>query len=244
MYDSSKADLRINGSGSAAGGNYNVVKISGTGKISGDILCSEFHISGSGEANGNVESDSFKINGSGNVKGNLKSQEIKVNGSANFYGDISCNNITISGSSDIAKNLDAQMVKINGSAKIVGDCNTEKFHSCGEFEIGGLLNADDIYVELYWSRSHVKEIGGENIRVMRGPNRHGVLKFLGLLGVHSPSLETDSIEGDEIYLENTTAKVVRGNNVTIGTGCSIGLVEYKGVYEKSGDTKVTEERKI
>ena len=41
-------------------------------------------------------------------------------------------------------------------------------------------------------------------------------------------LTTELIEGDEIYLENTNAKIVRGNNITIGEGCNIGLIEYRG----------------
>lgn len=35
------------------------------------------------------------------------------------------------------------------------------------------------------------------------------------------------IEGDDIYLENTKADIVRGNKVKIGPGCQIGVVEYR-----------------
>lgn len=37
----------------------------------------------------------------------------------------------------------------------------------------------------------------------------------------------ETIEGDDIHLELTRARVVRGNNVSIGSGCDIDLVEYK-----------------
>ena len=41
----------------------------------------------------------------------------------------------------------------------------------------------------------------------------------GLLTIWAEKrLTTETIEGDVVWLENTTAKVVRGKNVTVGTG--------------------------
>ena len=34
------------------------------------------------------------------------------------------------------------------------------------------------------------------------------------------------IEGDIIYLENTTADIVRGQTIVLGRGCQIGSIEY------------------
>ncbi|MNR67595.1 hypothetical protein D3C85_1916860 [compost metagenome] len=52
------------------------------------------------------------------------------------------------------------------------------------------------------------------------------------------------IEGDDIYLENTRAKVVRGNQVVIGPGCEIDLVEYKVLLEKKKGANVKGSRKM
>ena len=57
-------------------------------------------------------------------------------------------------------------------------------------------------------------------------------------------LTTELIEGDEIYLENTNAKIVRGNNITIGEGCNIGLIEYSGEINISSESIVKEQKKI
>lgn len=244
MYDDSQADLKINGSGRASGGSYNFIKINGSGKIMGDVKCNELVINGSGEVNGKVESKIIRINGSGHINGELKTREIKINGSSDFDAEFSCDNISISGSAYIRKNLDAQTVKVNGSVKVDGDSNAETFNSCGMFEIGGLLNSDNINVELYWHRSYAKEIGGENIKIMVGKNRLGFFRSILSLGAHNPSLSADLIEGNDVTLENTIAKVVRGNNITIGKGCDIGLVEYKGIFNKTGDARVGEERKV
>jgi cytoskeletal protein CcmA (bactofilin family) len=244
MENNIRGDLRIDGSGSSAGGVFNVVKINGAGKVTGDVDCNELVINGSGDVRGRVETMKLRINGSGHVAGDLKAQEFKVNGSADLDGSVSSDNINISGSADIRNSLDTRQAKIDGSLKIGGDCNAENFTSNGIFEIGGLLNADDVDVHLYWHRSRAREIGGGRITVKLGNSTgFSVLRAIFTLGMHNPGLETDSIEGDEVYLENTTAKVVRGNNVTIGQGCDIALVEYKGVYNKTGDARVAEERK-
>ncbi|MCL6576409.1 hypothetical protein [Kyrpidia sp.] len=42
----------------------------------------------------------------------------------------------------------------------------------------------------------------------------------------------ETIEGDDIYLENTRARVVRGTRVQIGPGCQIGLLEYSEDFSK------------
>jgi hypothetical protein len=51
------------------------------------------------------------------------------------------------------------------------------------------------------------------------------------------------IEGDDIYLENTVAEIVRGNSVEIGPGCTIGLVEYANKFSKDKDSTVKKETK-
>ena len=58
-----------------------------------------------------------------------------------------------------------------------------------------------------------------------------------ITGGHS-ELVTDLIEGDDIYLENTHAKVARGNNITLGPGCEIGIVEYKNDFKQDKAAEV------
>ena len=240
-----KGDLKIGGAGSAPGGEYNSVKINGTGRIIGDISCRDFRINGSGNVDGNLTADDFRISGSGTVDGHIHAGQFNVSGSGQIRGMITGENMVISGSVTIGDSLNMQKVKIEGSAKIAHDCNAENFNSDGSFEINGLLNADEVTIKLYHSKSKAREIGGGRIRVTTGPSdSFNVLKTIFTLGMYNPILEVETIEGDEIYLENTTAKVVRGNNVTIGRGCNIELVEYKGIFLQNGDGKVSQEKKI
>ncbi|WP_216828547.1 hypothetical protein [Alkalihalobacterium elongatum] len=85
--------------------------------------------------------------------------------------------------------------------------------------------------------SRINEFGGETIKV--GSKSINVYK-----GPHR--LEANIIEGDNIFLEHTTAKVVRGKNVVIGAHCQIDLVEYSTSFKKLErlDCRVEEVRKL
>lgn len=245
MDNNNRGDIRINGSGSAGGGTYNSVVIKGSGRIGGNLKCAVFSIGGTGTVEGSLETADGKINGAGTVEGDVKAEKFKINGSGKIAGSISGGDFAVSGSGSVGKSVDVQSMKIEGSTKIGQDCTAEVFTSDGAFEIGGLLNADVINVRLLGFKSKVREIGGEKISITVGP-AHGlaVIKTIMTMGILHPGLEADIIEGDEIMLENTTAKVVRGNNVMIGAGCDIGTVEYKGNYVKNADARVGTATKV
>ncbi|MCL0069946.1 hypothetical protein M1O56_05235 [Dehalococcoidia bacterium] len=57
-------------------------------------------------------------------------------------------------------------------------------------------------------------------------------------------LETELIEGDEILLEWTRAKTVRGKQIVIGEGCEIERVEYSESLEVDESARVGERVKL
>lgn len=223
-------DLRINGIGSSSGGKYDIVQINGKGDISGDLECTE-----------------LQINGLAHLDGNVKADTIRVSGKSDFRGDVSGRRIIVDGMSDIAGAVKVETVENRGVIKIAKDCGSEVFSSQGGFTVGGLLNAGKVDISIY-AQCKAREIGGEDIEVRIGGGL-SIRKFIGSLfpGLPlNPVLITDTIEGDNVYLENTTAKTVRGQNVKIGPGCRIGVVEYKQTYYKdpAGGINVNESRKI
>lgn len=233
-------DLIISGSGSASGGLYKKVKISGTGKINGDIDCVDFGCSGSGKIYGDITSTVTKISGSTKIEGSVNSGTVTISGHSDIDGNLSVEKIKISGSTDIKGTLTGEHVEIHGSATVGGNCETDLFSVEGSFTIDGLLNADTIDIRLH-GRSVVKEIGGEKIQVKKAYKPFGLDKLFKVFG---QKLTTEIIEGDDIYLEYTQAKVVRGNNVHIGQGCEIQLVEYKNDFQQVDDAKVKESKRI
>jgi len=241
--ENNRGDLKISGAGSGIGGSYNEVKISGAGSINGDVDCKLLKISGAGEIKGNVKAEDVHVSGAGEVKGNLECDNAEISGSCEVKGDVKCKFIRISGGSEVKGGIKADEIEISGAVEIKDDCEAENFKASGAFEIGGLLNADNIDISMRGFCS-VAEIGGEKISIRTGE----VLLNIGriLSGVFSTrrGMKCSIIEGDDIYLEDTRAKIVRGNNVTIGKGCEIELVEYKNEINICDDRSVKETKKV
>lgn len=128
-----------------------------------------------------------------------------------------------------------------------GNCNAEVFESTGTFEIEGLLNGDKINIELL-GKCKASEMGGANISIRRKNTDVPILKQILSSIIDSvkerPLMQVDSIEGDDIYISYTQAKVVRGKHVKIGPDCSVELVEYSEDYEKAPDSKVQSSKRI
>lgn len=230
MEKNKMGDLQINGIGSSAGGHFNSVRINGKGEITGDLECSDLQINGLGHLVGDITAESARISGKSDIKGNIE-----------------CNDISIDGKLDITGGVNANRIENEGMLGVTKDVNSDSFHSHGGFKIGGLLNADKIHVVIDTPCS-ANEIGGEEIDIRSGI-RAGLKKLIGsfLLGrTLKPAFTTDTIEGDNIYLENTVAKTVRGNNVKIGSGCQIDVVEYKNSFKKEDNPniRVNESKKI
>ncbi len=220
-------NLEINGSGSSAGGKFDAMIIKGNGKIDGDLNCINMDVQGHCEVNGNVKSKYVKIKGNSSIKGSLEADEIEIYGEFNVDGDLS-----------------VEKSHIHGMISVNGNCNAESFGMEGAFKIRGLLNAGYLELILH-GPSDVREIGGEKIMV----KRNGKVKFTRLRKMIMPlgfdtGLTTDLIEGDEIYLEYTNAKIVRGNNIELGPGCDIKVIEYQNDFKKHEGSEVGTYKKV
>lgn len=261
-HDSSVlGDLKISGSGSAGGGKFNTVSISGSGEINGDVECNDLNTSGSSRINGNVkalsvstsgsskvigrvEADTLKTSGSCKIEGNAAVKELKSSGSTKITGDLTGKTFHVSGSAKIEGDIHLEEFKISGGVNVGKDCEVERFKASGSFTIGGLLNGDVIDITLH-GRCSVREIGGEKITVKNGrESMFGLVKLLEFFKPFERILEVETIEGDEVFVECTKAKVVRGNNVVIGEGSSIDVVEYTGTLEVKTGAKVLERKKV
>jgi cytoskeletal protein CcmA (bactofilin family) len=195
-------------------------------------------INGAGDLEGAADCGALHIKARATSAG-PEDRQLKVAGSGDFDGAANCEVVKITGTASFAAGLAAQLVNVSGAIKAKGDLNAERFVSSGVFEVDGLLSADHIEVYLDWNKSRAKEIGGADIAVKRGTG--GVLRSLF---AHTPMLEAETIEGNEVSLELTRARVVRGHNVTLGDGCDVGLVEYSGTLRTHGNARAGEEKKV
>lgn len=222
-------------------------------KINGDVKGELVHINDGSSIIGNLEVEDLILKDGSCVSGNVKTAIAKISDSSKINGDLNAEDSTIKDGSTITGNIfstkihlydgckitesiKGEEIKINDSVKVGKDCECEKFNGSDCFHIAGLLNAEEINITLDGNCS-IKEIGGNNISV-RVPKNSNSISILGIVKINANIgyLTSDTIEGDTIYLENTTAKIVRGTKIVIGDGCKIDKIEYKenlNISEKS-----------
>jgi cytoskeletal protein CcmA (bactofilin family) len=225
-----KKNLSISGSGTAPGGCYEDVRINGSGKIHGDLICNSIDINGSGRIGGDAKASRVMISGSGVIEKHLIAESMTINGTCRAEGNVSGEHIQINGWAKVLGSVHGETVRVAGILSVGGDLEGEEIVSEGPLTVGGLCSAERIDITLSGRTSRIKEIGCGTLTV----HRRFASAFFGQIfnAFSSKKLLVDSIEGDEIYLEYTEAKIVRGNHVTIGPGCSIGRVAYKMDYKK------------
>lgn len=219
------------------------VSCSGSFHCQGNLKARVFDGSGSARIDGDVEiGETFDCSGSTHVGGNFDGGQLDCSGSVQVGGSISRGSVDSSGSLKVGHDLKGTSVDASGRIEIGGDCEVESFESSGMVNIDGLLNADRIEIRLGGRDSKIREVGGDHINIRRSESS----TFFGLFrsNVGNGMLVTDSIEGDDITLENTRAKIVRGSKINIGSGCEIDLVEYSDTCVVDTNAKVGERNKL
>jgi cytoskeletal protein CcmA (bactofilin family) len=214
MDKASKHNLIISGIGSSNGGSVHLAKIEGRGRVDGDINCTDFILNGRADIQGSINALTADMTGKATIEGNLRSDQLRIKGEVTVGGDL------------IGENI-----QLNGMISVKGNCETEKFNAIGRLQIG-VLNAGNIQIKLH-GNSNIPEIYGKHIQIRKqlGIDFTKLLKMLQIaLG---NNLTAQTIEGDYVYVEYTTAAVVRGTDISIGPGCEIGLVEYKRKFDQN-----------
>lgn len=129
----------INGSGVLNGGEYKDISISGSGKITGDIVCENLDISGSCKSEGFIDAKKIRTNGSFKSETGLNAELITINGSMAVNGDIKANKLYVNGSlkSDHV-NIYAEYLEINGGLSNGKELNADRL------VVNGKLNANEV----------------------------------------------------------------------------------------------------
>ncbi|WP_040205617.1 polymer-forming cytoskeletal protein [Neobacillus jeddahensis] len=240
MESKNRGDLVINGLGSSNGGQFNLVSLNGRGTINNDIDCNVLDSNGTGFLKGNVKATKAKVNGTARFEGSIEAEKLQVEGTAKIEGNLFVKQLKVSGKTAVGGKVKSEEIRLRGIFSVGEDCEVERFKGKYRFTIGGLLNADQVDVEIYGD-CRAKEIGGQTITVKQHTG-----SFIGTLfkPFYKTQLEVDLIEGDKIYLENTSAKVVRGNQVRIGANCQIGIVEYSEEFSQDKHAVIDDVRQV
>ena len=191
----------------------------------------DINLEGIGKINGGHYKD-IKISGIGTILNDITCEKVLLEGVCKVNGNINCTDISIEGTFNSNGKVEAhEKILVKGHIKLGESIQSREVSISGKFEINGLLSGDEIKI-LFIGKNRVKEIGGEVITVLQEKK-----SFLN--GTILPNkLVSDSIEGDIIVLENTECNIVRGQNITIKSGCKINRIEYTGEIEIDKNSKV------
>ncbi|MFX3617777.1 MAG: polymer-forming cytoskeletal protein [Sporolactobacillus sp.] len=223
-----KNNLTFSSSGSAPGGTYADVAINGSGKILGDVDCRNMDVNGSGKALGSVQAARVMVSGSARFEKNICARLMTINGSSSIHGKVKADLLQINGHARIDEGVQGEQVKVSGVLILHGDLVAEEITSEGQLRIDGLCTAERIDMTLGGMHSQIKEIGCATVVIRKRPFASLVGQLL--FGARRQRITVDTIEGDEIYIESTRAKAVRGKRVTIGPDCEIDEVTYTDTY--------------
>jgi cytoskeletal protein CcmA (bactofilin family) len=226
---------RIMGAGNLPGGKFESLTIQGAGKVTGSVEARSVSLSGASTIEGDVKARTFEAKGSSTVQGRIVADEITTGGALKAGGGIK-----------------AGKFEAKGAFSAGGDVEAKTFRASGGFGVEGRIKADEIDIELN-GRCHAKSLEGAEISVKRGSSAgSGAAVSVSVSGHGAVSvvtgsdgnLEVDSVEGDEVALEATKAKLVKGKRVSIGAGCEIERVKYTEELKVDEDAKVEKQERV
>jgi len=227
------------------------IKTAGSCRVKGEVRAEELRTTGSCAIDGAVSVDTFKCSGSQRVDDSVNAGYVKISGSIRASGNLETDKFVSEGSFKVEGLLSGDEIAIH----LGGNCQAEEIGgerievrsgACRSFHLNeGSEHADRRTWDDPWTsreKSHGIDV---DLRTMtREMSKLGSkLGNLGLsmtgIGSHG-TLRADAIEGDEIYLESTKAKLVRGKRILIGPGCEIDRVEYEDEIRVHTEAEVAE----
>ena len=234
-------DMKISGSGSIPAGEYETIKISGSGTMEGTVKCKALHISGSANASGQIEcSGEIHISGACDFDKDILTSTLHVSGAINCDGNIhATDHVHLSGGVNVDGDLKCGTLDAHGGLNVDGDIEAETASIHGSACCGGLLNAESIEIDTR-DACAIGSIGGSKIVIKY--RKRKFFKNLVTINFNNKQVRgvevEQSIEGDEIDIENVTCPRVSGRCVTLGEGCEIELLQYSEKYEIHEKAKV------
>ncbi|GAY75501.1 hypothetical protein [Sporolactobacillus inulinus] len=233
MSQGTGKNLKVMGETQSHGGTFDKVRIMGECTIMGSAEADSFKVMGECSVSGNLSSNLFKNMGEVTIDGNLAAHTVQLMGQTQVHGQCVLQQSSVYGECTVGKSLTGEAMKLRGVLSVAGDVSLESLDMRGGINVEGLLNCGTVDMILKFNAiNKVKEIGAGRISVKRKQSLFGA----------SPTrrLRVETIEGDQISLEDTEAKIVRGTDVVIGDGCTVDRVEYSGSYLTSGTYRVGE----
>lgn len=240
-------DLIISGASVVSGGRYRNVKISGAAKVTSSVSAETTHISGGVSIEGDIDSREIKMSGGIRISGSVRGSDVRISGGTSIDGNLQGDTLDLAGGTKVRGGLKGGQVKISGETSVGNDVECDELRVHGSIFCNETVNCGLCEIDLA-GESEIRELVGSRITVLNKGRTEGGWTFnfkkLKLMNKEDSNLRAQTIEGDDIILENTTAEIVRGMNIRIGSGCLIKRVEYSGTYDVAVDARVDGAEKV
>ena len=240
------------------------VHTAGACRISGQVTAGDFKTAGSCSVEGDVRATRFACSGSQQVGGSLVAGSIKISGACKVGKDVEADQFYSKGRFTVEGLLSADQIKVElgrfGSGCRAREIGGERIEvrgggPCWEWDAEELeLKLGKVGHKLEQGLGHLRDRFGIGIEIGDIDKLvEEIVKFgekvranieVKLDDAAQAALEVDVIEGDQIVLEHTRAKVVRGKEITIGPGCVIERVEYSVTLHVDEGAQVGAQEKV
>ena len=167
----------------------------------------------------------LRIDGICNCSGNLIAQEIEINGILNCDANLEAGKFDCDGVANVKGSMRTDAIDVDGYMNIGRKNSNAKLeaneiHCRGVITVlgNGEINAEIIDAEGY---INANEIVGEKVKIKSQTSI--LMKWLA-----NKWSKVDMIEATTIELDNVTAKIVNGHDITIGESCVIDKLDCSG----------------
>lgn len=249
-----KGEIKIAGNGVINEGEYSRITIMGSAKSNGHVVADEIQVMGNANFNGELEGGNCTIHGNTHITGDVSLiklvvngdlyldgtcniRELTVNGKATITGEVSSRIIITRGGLMLSNPLKSNQLKVYGFLNTPTDVSAEDIIIEGNIQCKGLLSGENITIHSAAS-SYCKEIGATQLVVSKSPIEKSLSQIIKLFTNKQSLLVCDSIEADEMKLENVESKIARGHNIDLISDCNIYTVEYSGNFTQGSNVTV------
>ncbi len=242
MTDSLLQSVNVSGSAHIGGGKYAEIRCAGSAHIGADVEAQIIRCSGSLHSERALRGDDLHVSGSAAVGSTLNVGQARISGSLKVEGDLVVRQEAhVSGSTRIAGKLTGEKFQCGGLLRVDQEIALESISVSGAMECPGMVTAESIRLTAGGWSSHIGELAGSTIVV---EDWRGGALWHRVWGERMGQVMVSEISGDQVRLVRTTAKLVRGDDITLGPGCRVDRVEYRQTLTVDPEAWVGESNRV
>lgn len=222
-----------------SGGIFENIRTSAQTDFTSSVEANEIMVDQGGDLfiKGRLNAPYITVNGVLDVMDTLETSviHVKSDGLLKVGDAMTAESLDVDGQAELSK-VRAERLSTKGTFKSTGPVDAKQFMSAGELRVAGDLSAEEVNIKVA-ANSLVNYINANTVSIKA--RREGLL-----FKDKDATLSVLEIIGNDVYVENVTADLVRGDQVTIGPNCVVKVVEYTDRYDYDESSEVLEFGKI